>query len=65
MLSTLLLSAVVVSLVGWVLLRQITDGLVTSKTDASVADASRGALEAQSRLSAASGTEFDSSAQLA
>jgi two-component system sensor histidine kinase MtrB len=64
-LSTLLLSAVVVSLVGWVLLRQITDGLVGSKTDAAVADASRGAIEAQSRLSAASGTEFDSSAQLA
>jgi two-component system sensor histidine kinase MtrB len=64
-LSTLLLSAVVVSLVGWVLLRQITDGLVASKTTTSVADATRGAVEAQSRLESVPGTEFDSSAQLA
>ncbi len=63
--STLLLSAVVVSLVGWILLRQITEGLVLDKTNAAVADATRGAFEAQSRLSAASGTDFDSSAQLA
>ena len=64
-LSTLLLSAVVVSLVGWVLLRQITDGLVASKTASSVADATRGAVEAQARLESVPGTEFDSSAQLA
>ncbi|HSE72264.1 MAG TPA: MtrAB system histidine kinase MtrB [Nocardioidaceae bacterium] len=62
--STLLLSAIVVSLVGWILLRQITDGLVAGKTQASVADATRGAFEAQARLAAAPGTEFDSSAQL-
>ena len=37
--STLLLSAVVVSLVGWVLLQQITDGLVHRKTESSVAEA--------------------------
>lgn len=63
--STLVLSAVVVTLVGWVLIRQITDGLVTSKTNNSVAEATRGAYEAQSRLEGAPGTEFDSSAQLA
>jgi two-component system, OmpR family, sensor histidine kinase MtrB len=62
--STLLLSAVVVSLVGWVLLRQVGDGLVQDMTRASVAEATRGTLEAQRRLSGASGTEFDSSAQL-
>ena len=62
--STLLLSAVVVSLVGWVLLRQITDGLVEGKTESSVAEATRGAVDAQRRLSGASGTDFDSSAQL-
>jgi two-component system, OmpR family, sensor histidine kinase MtrB len=63
--STLLLSAVVVTLVGWVLLRQITDGLVAGKTNTSVAEATRGAYDAQSRLEGAPGTEFDSSAQLA
>jgi two-component system sensor histidine kinase MtrB len=63
--STLLLSAVVVSLVGWMLMRQITDGLVAGKTNTSVAEATRGAFDAQSRLEGAPGTEFDSSAQLA
>src|SRR6185503_6310694 len=62
--STLLLSAVVVSLVGWVLLQQITDGLVRSKTDSSVAESSRATAEAQRRLSAASGNDFDASTQL-
>jgi two-component system sensor histidine kinase MtrB len=62
--STLLLSAVVVSLVGWVLLRQITDGLVQSKTDSSVAEATRATADAQSRLSAANGNDFDASTQL-
>jgi two-component system sensor histidine kinase MtrB len=62
--STLLLSLLVVSLVGWVLVRQITDGLVDAKTRSSVAEATRGALDAQRRLSGASGTEFDSSSQL-
>ena len=62
--STLLLSAFVVTLVGWVLLSQITDGLVDNKTESSVAEADRGIIEAQERLSAASSTDFDSSAQL-
>src|SRR3954464_1298767 len=62
--STLLLSAVVVSLVGWVLLQQITDGLVESKTDSSVAEASRATADAQRRLSAANGNDFDASTQL-
>jgi len=62
--STLLLSAVVVSLVGWVLLHQVTDGLVGGKTDSSVAEAGRATAEAQRRLSAASGTDLDASTQL-
>ena len=62
--STLLLSAVVVSLVGWVLLRQVTDGLVRSKTDSSVAEATRATAEAQRRLSAADGNDFDANTQL-
>ncbi len=62
--STLLLSAVVVTLVGWVLLHQVTDGLVAAKTESAVAEATRGTLDAQNRLSAVSGTDFDSSTQL-
>ena len=62
--STLLLSALVVSLVGWFLMRQVTDGLVENKTDTSVAEATRGTAEAQRRLSAASGTDFNSQSQL-
>jgi len=63
-LSTLLLCAVVVSLVGWVLLRQITGGLVNGKTEASVNEAARATAEAQRRLSAANGNDFDASTQL-
>jgi two-component system sensor histidine kinase MtrB len=62
--STLVLSTVVVGIVGWVLLRQVTDGLVDAKTESSVAEATRGTLDAQRRLSGAPGTEFDASAQL-
>ncbi len=62
--STLVLSAVVVSLVGWVLLNQVADGLVAGKTDRSVGEATRGAIDAQRRLSGASGTDFDSGTQL-
>jgi len=63
-LSTLLLCAVVVTLVGWLLMRQITAGLVNSKVESSIAEASRGTVDAQQRLSAASGTDFDASTQL-
>jgi two-component system, OmpR family, sensor histidine kinase MtrB len=66
--STLLLSAVVVSLVGWVLLRQITVGLVESKTRSSVDEAARATTEAQSRLAVVNGngngTDFDPGSQL-
>ncbi len=37
--STLLLSSLVVALVGWTLLRQVTDGLVESKLQTSLQDA--------------------------
>jgi len=62
--STLVLSTLVITLVGWVLLRQVSDGLIDAKTESSVAEATRGALDAQRRLSGASGTELDSGAQL-
>jgi two-component system sensor histidine kinase MtrB len=51
-LSTVLLSAVVVSLVGWTLMQQITDGLVRDRVDASVAEAARSSNDVQSSLSA-------------
>jgi two-component system sensor histidine kinase MtrB len=63
--STLLLSAVVVSLVGWVLLHQVTDGLVQSKTESSVSESTRATAEAERRLSAANGTDFDANTQIA
>src|SRR3954451_25188544 len=53
LLSMLLLSAVEVSLVGWVLLQQITGGLVKGKTDSSVAEAARATAEGRRRLSPA------------
>ncbi len=62
--STLLLSALVVALVGWVLLRQVTNGLVEAKTRSSVAESSRATAEAQRRLSAANGNDFDAGTQL-
>jgi two-component system sensor histidine kinase MtrB len=51
--STVLLSAVVVSLVGWTLMQQITDGLVRDRVDAAVAEAARSSNDVQSSLSAA------------
>jgi two-component system sensor histidine kinase MtrB len=62
--STVLLCAVVVSLVGWLLMRQITAGLEDTKVQSSIAEASRGTIDAQQRLSAASSTDFDASTQL-
>jgi two-component system sensor histidine kinase MtrB len=61
--STVLLSALVVSLVGWTLLQQVTDGLVRERVEASVAEASRATEDLQVSLSAAT-PEFESSAQL-
>jgi two-component system sensor histidine kinase MtrB len=63
-LSTVLLSALVVSLVGWTLMRQITDGLVSSRADASVAEAMRANQDAEDRLRAASTRDFEASTQL-
>ncbi len=52
-LSTLVLSAIVVSLVGWTLLRQITDGLVGDRVREAVAEAGRSSADVQSSLSSA------------
>ena len=61
--STVLLSAVVVGIVGWVLLQQTRDGLLDNRVAAVVAEASNETTEARSRLQAAPGTDIDSSSQ--
>ncbi len=62
--STVVLSAVVVGVVGWLLIRQVTDGLVADKVRASVAEATSETGAVQDRLRAASGTDFDATSQL-
>ncbi len=58
--GTLALSAVIALLAGWVLLRQVTEGLLDSKQQASVTQASMGAETAQSRLDSTNiGSFFD------
>jgi two-component system sensor histidine kinase MtrB len=61
--GTVVLSAIVVSLVGWTLSRQITDGLVRDRVDVAVAEAGRSTADVQSALSAAS-PDFDTATQL-
>lgn len=59
--GTLTLSAVLAILAGWVLLRQVTDGLLDSKRQATLAQASAGIDTAQSELDALeAGNVFDS-----
>src|SRR5215213_201653 len=62
-LSTVVLSALVVSLVGWALMRQITSGLVDDRVDVALEEASRSSTEVQESLSAAT-SDFDASTQL-
>ncbi len=62
-LSTVLLSAVVVTLVGWTLTQQITDGLAKDRVRAAVAESGRTSTDVQSSLSAAT-SDFDANAQL-
>src|SRR4051794_29229161 len=62
-LSTVVLSALVVSLVGWALVRQITSGLVNDRVDVALEEAARSSTEVQESLSAAT-SDFDASTQL-
>ena len=62
-LSTVLLSAVIVTLVGWTLSRQITEGLVQDRVDEAVAEAARSSADLQGSLNAAS-SDFDANSQL-
>ncbi|HEU4812366.1 MAG TPA: MtrAB system histidine kinase MtrB [Nocardioides sp.] len=61
--STVLLSALVVSGVGWFLLQQTRDGLLSHRVNAVVAEAHDETSEARLRLQAAPGTDLDSSSQ--
>ena len=61
--STVLLSAVVVSGVGWFLLQQTRDGLLEHRVDAVVAEASNETAEAIDRLATVPVTDTDSAAQ--
>jgi two-component system, OmpR family, sensor histidine kinase MtrB len=62
--STLVLSAVVITAVGWFLLQQTRDGLLSNRVDAVVAEASGETTEAQLRLEATLRTEVDITRQL-
>jgi two-component system sensor histidine kinase MtrB len=55
--STVLLSAAVVSVVGWFLLQQTREGLLDHRVDAVVAEANNETAEARTRLEAASATD--------
>jgi len=62
--GTLVLCALVMALVGWMLMRQIADGLVEDKLDQSVAQAQAGFADAQQQLDASVVTDTDSQSQL-
>ncbi len=61
--STVVLSAVVVSIVGWFLLQQTREGLLDHRVAAVVAEANNETTDAKSRLEAVSGTDVDADSQ--
>ena len=61
--STVLLSAVVFSVVAWFLVQQVRDGLLENRVEAVVAEASRGNQAATELLNSAVGTDTDVDAQ--
>jgi len=62
--GTLVLCALVTALVGWMLMRQIADGLVEDKRDQSVAQAQAGITDAQQQLDASVASDTDSQSQV-
>ncbi|HEY0903884.1 MAG TPA: MtrAB system histidine kinase MtrB [Marmoricola sp.] len=62
--TIVLLGAVVAGSVGWLLIRQISDGLVQSRVSASVAEAVSETASARERLGSAGGSDFDPATQL-
>lgn len=63
--STLLLSAIVISAVGWLLLQQTRDGLLRHRAEVVVGEVDAEVADTRDRLSAASGTEVNASVQRA
>jgi two-component system sensor histidine kinase MtrB len=61
--STLLLSALVVTGVGWFLLRQVEQGLLSHRVTTVVAEASSESSDASKSLTAAPGTDLDATTQ--
>ena len=62
--AIVVLCAIVVGSMGWLVMSQITDGLVKSRVDASVAEARTETATARERLGSAGGTDFDPETQL-
>ena len=62
--TIVILCAVVVGSVGWLVMRQIADGLVQSRVDASVAEARTETATARERLGSAGGNDYDPDTQL-
>jgi two-component system sensor histidine kinase MtrB len=62
--TIVILCAVVVGSVGWLVMRQISDGLVKSRVDASVAEARTETATARERLGSAGGSDYDPDTQL-
>jgi len=62
--AIVVLCALVVGSVGWLVIRQITDGLVKSRVGASVAEARTETETARERLGSAGGNDFDPETQL-
>lgn len=62
--STVLLSAIVVSVVGWFLLQQTRDGLVDARVARVVAEAANETADAKARLATVPGTDDEASLQL-
>ncbi len=61
--STVLLTAAVVGIVGWFLLQQTREGLLEDRVDAVVAEANNETTEAEARLAAVAATDSDSATQ--
>ncbi|GAB3656461.1 two-component system sensor histidine kinase MtrB [Nocardioides korecus] len=62
--AIVVLTALVVGSAGWMVMRQITDGLVKGRVEASIAEARTETATARERLGSAGGNDFDPDSQL-
>ncbi len=61
--STVLLAAVVISIVGWLLVQQTREGLLDHRIEAVLAEAGNETTDAENRLARAQGNDLDASRQ--